>query len=114
MHIALGVRTKAFPIDTFLNEAGRTEVTISAAANRGRAHVAQLAFSGNPRRRGGEWRICDQYSHRHPAWTTTAGFPGAYDAGNPPYVLLFKVGNTFHARLLSKTTSGASGRPPDH
>src|SRR5258708_29199289 len=80
MHIALGVRTDRFPIDNFLSAAGQTEATISAAADRDRAQVAQLAFSGNPQRRGGEWRIRDQYSHRHPAWATTAGFPATYDA----------------------------------
>lgn len=99
MHIVLGVRTDGFPIDEFLNAAGQTEVIISAAADRERTLVAPLAFSGNPGRRGGEWRIRDQYSHRHPAWVVSAGFPTNYDATNPPYVLIFKVGKTFHARF---------------
>jgi hypothetical protein len=99
MHIALGVRTDLFPIDNFLNAAGHTEVTISAAADRERTRVAQLAFSGNPGRRGGEWRIRDQYSNRHPAWAATAGFPTTYNADNPPYVLVFKIGTAFHARF---------------
>ncbi len=99
MHIALGVRTDAFPIDDFLNARGQTEVIISAGADRNRTRVAHLAFSGNPRRRGGEWRIRDQYSSRHPAWATTAGFPTVYDPSNPPYILIFRFGKSFHARF---------------
>lgn len=98
MHIALGVRTDLFPIDDFLNARGQSDVVISAAADPNRTRVADLAFSGNPRRRGGEWRIRDQYSNRHPAWTTTAGFPTVYDSSNPPYILIFKIGKSFHAR----------------
>jgi len=98
MHIALGVRSDVFPIDDFLNAHGQSDVVISAAADPSRTRVAHLAFSGNPRRRGGEWRIRDQYSNRHPAWTTTAGFPTVYDARNPPYILIFKIGKSFHAR----------------
>lgn len=99
MHIALGVRTDRFPIDSFLSAAGKTEAIISATADHGRAQpAAQLAFSGNPRRRGGEWRIRDQYSNRHPAWTSTAGFPTSYDINNPPYILVFRTGNSFYAR----------------
>src|SRR5206468_3752337 len=98
MHIALGVRTDRFPIDNFLSAAGQTEAIISAAADRDRTQERPLAFSGNPQRRGGEWRVRDQYSNRHPAWATTAGFPTAYDANDPPYILIFKTGTSFHAR----------------
>lgn len=100
MHIALGVRTDHFPIDTFLNAAGRTEVIISAASDRNSNGATNLAFSGNPERRGGEWRIRDQYSHRHPAWATTTGFPSKYAPSNPPYIFVFKIGKLFHARFL--------------
>ncbi len=100
MHIALGVRSDLFPIDDFLNAAGQTDVAISASADPKRIQAAHLAFSGNPRRRGGEWRIRDQYSNRHPAWATSAHFPTSYDASNPPYILIFKIGNSFHARFL--------------
>lgn len=100
MHIALGVRTDIFPIDDFLNAPGQTDVDIPAAADPRRVQVARLCFSGNPRRRGGEWRICDQYSNRHPAWATAAGFPAAYNASNPPYVLVFKTERSFHARFV--------------
>ena len=114
MHIALGVSTDIFPIDNFLSAAEQTEVTISAAADSERTQVARLTFSGNPRRRGGEWRICDQYSNRHPAWALTAGFPSAYDDSNPPYILLFKVGKSFHARFSLENgirKLSPSGRP---
>jgi len=100
MHIALGVRTDQFPIDNFLNAVGRTEVTISAATDSKHGKAADLAFSGNPSRRGGEWRIRDQFSHRHPAWSKMAGFPSKYDPNNPPYILVFKIGKSFHARFL--------------
>ena len=54
MHIALGVRNTAFPIDRFLDARGRATVTISTAA-RPRSHErATLTFSSNPSRRGGE------------------------------------------------------------
>lgn len=100
MHISLGVRTDDFPIDDFLDAHGKTEVTISAVAGSKRANVTNLAFSGNPQRRGGEWRIRDQYSNRHPAWAPAAGFPAVYDDKNPPYILLFKIGKTFYARFV--------------
>jgi hypothetical protein len=114
MHIALGVRTEQFPIDNFLSTAGQTEAIISAAADRDRTQVAQLAFSGNPKRRGGEWRIRDQHSHRHPAWATTAGFPTTYNAKNPPYILIFKTGKSFQARysLESELQKLSASRRP--
>lgn len=98
MHIALGVRTDKFPIDNFLGAHGKTEATITASADRESTQLYELAFSGNPVRRGGEWRIRDQYSHRHPGWTPTFGFPSTYDAKNPIYILLFKTVEKFHAR----------------
>lgn len=100
MHIVLGVRSGDFPIDAFLGVPGKTEATLSAAADATRHAVAQLAFDGNPQRRGGEWRIRDQYSHRHPAWASAAGFPSQYDADDPPILLVFKVGKAFHARFI--------------
>ena len=102
MHIALGVRTDDFPIDDFLDAHGQNEATILAAGPQA-GHLTPIAFDGNPRRRGGEWRIRDQFSHRHPAWQVAHGFPDAYDADNPPYVLLFKVGKYFHARFASQS-----------
>jgi len=95
MHIALGVRSTIFPIDRFLNARGRTSVTIATAAQLGNHEPATLTFSSNLSRRGGEWLIRDQYSHRHPAWSSAAGFPSRYDKTDPPYVLIFRVDTTF-------------------
>ena len=100
MHIALGVESDDFPIRQFL-QTRVTEVTVVTQGWRGHHEEAQLTFSGNPDRRGGEWRITDQYSHRHPAWKSGAGFPGTYDSGDPPYVLVFRSQDQFHARLTS-------------
>lgn len=99
MHIALGVRTKNFPIDRFLNAVGRKNVTIDAASNEGKKKVAPLTFSSNPARRGGEWLIRDQFSHRHPAWSSTAGFRATYDENNPPYIIVLRQGGKFYARF---------------
>jgi hypothetical protein len=99
MHIALGVRTEQFAIDSFLEATGRTSALISAAVDPGQQNIAQLYFSGNPSRRGGEWRISDQYSHRHPAWSPSAGFPIRHNASDPPYIFVFKTGKRFHARF---------------
>lgn len=99
MHIALGVRSEHFPIDAFLDVPGKAEANLYVAADPHRKKVAQLAFDGNPNRRGGEWRIRDQYSHRHPAWSPSAGFPSEYNADAPPIILVFKVGRAFHARF---------------
>lgn len=115
MHISLGVRTDHFPIDDFLDAHGKTEVTISAVAGSNRSKITNLAFSGNPKRRGGEWRIRDQYSNRHPAWASAAGFPSVYDTQNPPYIILFKIGKAFYARFvleseIIKLTSASSAK----
>lgn len=99
MHIALGVRSTIFPIDRFLSTRGRTTVTIATAAQPGNYDPATLTFSSNPSRRGGEWLIRDQYSHRHPAWSSAAGFPTKYNEADPPYVLIFRVDSTFHVRF---------------
>ena len=99
MHIALGVRSTIFPIDTFLNARGRSSVTIATAAQPGNHDPATLTFGSNPSRRGGEWLIRDQYSHRHPAWSSAAGFPTVYNQADPPYVLIFRVDGSFHVRF---------------
>lgn len=116
MHVVLGVRSESLPIDIFLDVPGKTEATLSVAADAGRQKVAELAFDGNPDRRGGEWRIRDQYSHRHPAWASSAGFPPQYDADNPPILLIFRVGKAFHARFTFKKelmTLKSPDRPVD-
>lgn len=99
MHVALGVRKEAFPIDKFLNAHGRTTVKIKTAVQVGKHDASTLTFRSDLNRRGGEWLIGDQFSHRHPAWSSSAGFPAAYDHANPPYVLVFRVGRTYHVRF---------------
>jgi hypothetical protein len=101
MHVALGVDTKSFLIKTFL-KTRREKVTITTEAWPGRHPAATLTFSGNPTRRRGEWRIADQYSHRHPAWKPAAGFPTAYDSKNPPHILVFKANDKYHVRFASE------------
>ncbi|MFI5023221.1 MAG: HNH endonuclease [Alphaproteobacteria bacterium] len=101
MHIALGKPTNRFNIDRFLRAGGRTRITIEATALLQNRERAPLSFAGNPKRRQGEWLIRDQYSHRHPAWSEAAGFPSAYNENDPPYVLIFRVGQVFHARFAT-------------
>jgi hypothetical protein len=109
MHIALGVNNEGFPIKQFLGATRLPNITITAAAA-GRTRGNQsLSFSSNPTRRGGEWLIRDQYTNRHMAWTPGAGFPTRYDRTNPPYVLIVRVDNAYHARF---TTASRLSRLP--
>lgn len=108
MHIALGIQSTNFPIQQFL-QTTNTEVTIETQAWPDHHTAAALTFSGNPGRRHGEWRITDQYTHRHPAWTRAAGFPAAYDSADPPYVLIFRTQDQYHARLASEAELLALG-----
>src|SRR4051812_4016525 len=109
-HIALGVRTTAFPIDRFLNAPGRSSAMVTTVPHLGKDIGGTLVFSSNPNRRGGEWLIRDQYTNRHSAWTRAAGFPSSYDPENPPYILVFRSGIKYHvrfalARQLARLTS---------
>src|SRR5262245_4559684 len=79
MHIALGVQTETFPIAAFIGAGRRTKVTLATAGQPGRHSSATLTFRGNPNRRGGDWLIADQYTHRHPGWSASVGFPATYD-----------------------------------
>jgi hypothetical protein len=106
MHVALGVRTNSFRIDGFLNARGRASVTIHTAAHLGNHDEASLTFSSNPNRRGGEWLIRDQFSHRHPAWTAAVDFPDSYDSADPIYILVFRVADTFHVRFTRANSLG--------
>src|SRR5579871_4803972 len=108
MHIALGVANADFAIQQFLQTTS-TEITIATQGWPGHHQAASLTFSGNPRRRYGEWRITDQYTHRHPAWTLAAGFPPAYDPANPPYVLIFRTQDQYHVRLATEAELIALG-----
>jgi hypothetical protein len=98
-HIALGVQNASFPIGRFLNSGRRSSVTIATSAQTGNHDQGALIFNSNPSRRGGEWLIRDQFSHRHPAWSPAAGFPTTYDKDDSPFVLIFRVGNAFHVRF---------------
>ena len=99
MHISLGVQADEFPIDRFLRSGKRTTVTIATTPQRHGNGPSELTFATNADRRGGEWVIRDQYTHRHPAWSPQVGFPKKYDPNNPPYILVFRVGNTFHVQF---------------
>ena len=101
MHIALSVDSSVFPIRQFFRT-NQTQATIATQPWPGHHDPAQLTFSGNPARRGGEWRITDQYTHRHPAWTQAAGFPSTYDPSNPPHVLVFRMQDQYHVRLANE------------
>jgi hypothetical protein len=98
MHISLGVDSAQFPIKRFL-QTGADEATIPTEPWPKHHPSSHLSFDGNPDRRGGEWRIADQYSHRHPAWSDRAGFPTRFDPSDPPYVLVVKTDNKYHARF---------------
>lgn len=101
MHIALGVdNPDTFPIDSFLQTGGSSNITIDTEAHGDEFGASQLTFDGNPDRRGGEWRINDQYTHRHPAWQTANGFPDDYDSDDPPFIFVLRVAGKFHARFL--------------
>lgn len=97
MHIALGVSNEGFPLNQFLRSLGKAMVTIKTRERLTGDNAGTLVFSSNRTRRGGEWLIRDQFSHRHPAWTASSGFPTKYDHRNPPYVLVIRVGTCFYA-----------------
>jgi hypothetical protein len=112
MHISLGVLRDDFPISMFLRSGNRKSVTIRTAPLRGRHSAGSLTFVTNPARRGGEWIIRDQRAHRHPAWSDKAGFPKTYSAKNPPYILVFRVGNDYHARFSTARQLAAYAPKP--
>lgn len=101
MHIALGVNdSHDFPIKKFLNAANSSVKTVRTEPDHPIAPRSQLTFSGNPKRRRGEWRINDQFHHRHPAWNPRNGFPTVYSPNNKPIVVIAKLGNRYHVRFL--------------
>lgn len=104
MHIALGVQSAKFPIDEFLDAGGKNTVIVTTAPQAGNHSRSTLTFGNTPTRRGGEWLIRDQYSHRHPALSPNAGFPTTYDTNDPPYVLIFRIGKEFHVRFAQLGT----------
>lgn len=94
-HIALGVATRKFPVDSFLGIRGRANLNLQAESDDG---PGVLKFSSIPGRRGGEWIIRDQYANRHPAWEPSADFPTHFNAADPPVILVFRISRTFFAR----------------
>lgn len=111
-HIALGVSTPRFPIDQFLGAGAESTLTVDARSDG--YGTGELRFTSIPGRRGGEWIIPDQHTNRHPAWSIAAGLPSSYDPTNRPVILVFRIGNYFHARLsdsnrLSSLRSELSG-----
>lgn len=112
MHISLGVLRDDFPINSFLRSGRRASVTVRTAPQRRSHSTATLTFATNPSRRGGEWVIRDQFTHRHPAWSQAAGFPKKYSASNPPYVFVFRVDGTFHVRFATTKQIGSFAPAP--
>lgn len=98
-HIALGVQTKSFPIAQFLKSAGPS-VAIHTEESAGQYPQGELRFRSNPGRRGGEWLIGDQFTHRHPAWSVGSGFPTVYDRKDRPYIFVARIAGRFHARFI--------------
>jgi hypothetical protein len=97
-HIALGVQNRNFQIEKFLKASGRL-IRIHTVEVPGHHTGGTLKFATDPKRRGGEWRITDQFSDRHPAWSPAAGFPIVYHKQNRPYVFVVRVAGKFHARF---------------
>jgi hypothetical protein len=100
-HISLGVLTETFPVRQFLAAGRHTNVTVQTAPDPGKYERATLSFKSIPDRRGGEWFIRDQFSHRHPAFSPDVGFPTKFNPSNPPIVLIFRVDNAFHIRYAN-------------
>ncbi|MBW6426203.1 HNH endonuclease [Rhizobium sp. XQZ8] len=95
MHISLGKDGAQFPIKRFLESGNSTTWSVETPAFKGNAQNTELTFAGNPNRRGGEWLIRDQFTHRHPIWSGANGFPKVYDPQDPPYIFVAKVGKRF-------------------
>ena len=109
MHIPIGVNSTQLPIVSFLGNPINTNVIINTEPNPPKVPAAALIFDGNPSRRSGEWRIADQFHHRHPAWSPAVGFPTTYDPKNRPIVFVVRSGDKYHARFSNeKTLKGAS------
>jgi len=103
MHIALGKDRESLPIRLFLKGNLNGHVaTISTQPSAPNIPQSALTFDGNPGRRSGEWRIADQFSNRHPAWSPTIGFPSSYNQNDRPIAFVIRQGNDFHARFSTE------------
>lgn len=89
-HIVLGTEKPDNDVRRFLSPANGLEVKVPTQAT-GNAPPSELVFRGDPNRRGGEWLIADQKTHRHPAWSDAAGFPALFDVANPPVIMVFRT-----------------------
>lgn len=103
MHVALGVNSGKLDVAGFLGirlakdkDQSKRVRTVGEGGSGG-----SLIFRRDADRRRGEWTIADQYSHRHPMWSTSAGFPSAFVANDAPVLLVFRIGGRFHVRLES-------------
>jgi hypothetical protein len=104
-HIALGVNTGTLDVRALVAPKTAAQVTIQTQDK------STLTLRADPDRRGGEWLVTDQANHRHPAWSTKNGFPTTYDSADPPVILIFRVGDTYH---IAHTAAAAfSSLAPD-
>jgi len=103
MHIPLGVNSTAFPIKRFLAVSRGSNKTIRTEPWGKRFGQSTLTFDGNPARRNGEWRIADQFNHRHPAWTSKQGFRSKYNSRDRPVIFVIGIGGAYHVRLRHET-----------
>jgi predicted restriction endonuclease len=101
MHISLGTG-RQIPINTFLSSRNHV-VTIDTEPFLTSVPKAHLTFDGNPNRRNGDWRINDQYNHRHPAWTSSVGFPASYNSKNKPIVMVVRQDGKYHVRFSTES-----------
>lgn len=99
MHIALGTNNARNDVRSFLGLAISAETKVKTESWPGNHPAGEIIFGLNPARNN-EWRIADQRSHRHPAWSTESGFPGTYAPSDPPVAIVIRLGDTFHARWL--------------
>jgi len=102
MHIALGTNSADLPIKSFLGGSTSSTVSISTQPSPPQIPKSTLTFDGNPSRRGGEWRIADQFTHRHPAWSPTVGFPTSYNASNRPIVFVRNDNGSYAASFATE------------
>ena len=93
-HIPLGIDRPRLPIQKFLG-GGSAPITIPTEPKSPVVPASTLVFGVNPSRNN-EWRIANQHLHRHPAWSTAAGFPTAYSPIDRPIVFVARQGSKYH------------------
>ena len=101
-HIALGINSPTFPINSFLNITTCQDINIKIEKIPGLIREKTIEFSCNPSRRHGEWRISRQHSDRYPLWTTDYSFPrdiNEYNEQDPPIIFIIRISKMYHARF---------------